>query len=93
MVGTQPLLVVEDSDEDFEAFGRMMRKSSLGNQFIVVLMEMTLDSLSYWWIHWLKHRAQQLFCSIWNYQEMGELEQIKKDEDLKTIPVVVYDIL
>jgi len=40
MVGnfTQPLLV-EDSDEDFEAFGRMMRKSSVGNQFIVVLME------------------------------------------------------
>jgi len=33
MVGnfTQPLLVVEDSDEDFEAFGRMMRKSSVGN--------------------------------------------------------------
>ena len=28
---TQALLVIEDSDEDFEAFGRIMRKSSVTN--------------------------------------------------------------
>ena len=26
---TQPLLVIEDSDEDFEAFGRIIRRLSL----------------------------------------------------------------
>jgi len=40
--------------------------------------------------------VQQIILLIWIYQgQMGEvLEQIKKDEDLKIIPVVcIYDIL
>lgn len=93
---TQSLLVIEDSDEDFAAFERILRKASIANAlYRCVDGDDALD--------FLKHSGQ--------YQELTKaprpaiilldlnlpgtdgrevLAQIKQDSELKMIPVVVF---
>jgi CheY-like chemotaxis protein len=98
MVGnpTQPLLVVEDSDEDFEAFGRMLRQSSIPNP--IYRCTDGEDALEF-----LYHTGQYidsvkaprpgiilLDLNLPGTDGREVLEQIKQDNDLKVIPVVVF---
>ena len=93
---TQPLLVIEDSDEDFEAFGRMMRKSSVGNPiYRCIDGDDALDFLYHTGEYVDSARAPRPAIILLDLNLPGTdgrevLEQIKKDEELKTIPVVVF---
>ncbi|HEY9845278.1 MAG TPA: response regulator, partial [Candidatus Caenarcaniphilales bacterium] len=92
----QPLLVVEDSDEDFEAFGRMIRKSAIVNPiYRCTDGEDALDFL---------HRDGQytnpataprpaiilLDLNLPGTDGREVLAEIKQDSTLKIIPVVVF---
>lgn len=93
---TQPLLVIEDSDEDFEAFGRMMRKSCVGNPiYRCIDGDDALDFLYHTGEYVDSARAPRPAIILLDLNLPGTdgrevLEQIKKDEELKTIPVVVF---
>lgn len=93
---TQPLLVIEDSDEDFEAFGRMVRKSSLSNPiYRCIDGDDALDFLYHTGEYIDFEIAPRPAIILLDLNLPGTdgrevLEQIKKDEDLKTIPVVVF---
>jgi CheY-like chemotaxis protein len=91
----QSLLIVEDSDEDFEALGRIMRKAS----FSVPIYRCTNgdDALDFLYRH-----GQSSSSSVLEYPTMilldlnlpgtdgrEVLQQIKQDKEFKTIPVVV----
>jgi CheY-like chemotaxis protein len=93
---TQPLLVVEDSDEDFEAFGRVLRQSSITNP--IYRCTDGEDALEF-----LYHTGQYidsvkaprpgiilLDLNLPGTDGREVLEQIKQDEELKVIPVVVF---
>lgn len=97
MTGTnQSLLVVEDSDEDFAAFERILRKASIANTiYRCVDGDDALD--------FLRHSGQYqtltqpprpaiilLDLNLPGTDGREVLEQIKQDNELKIIPVVVF---
>lgn len=92
---TQPLLIIEDSDEDFAAFERVVRKSSLLQIYRCTDGDDALDFL----------RQAGNYANIANAPRPGMilldlnlpgtdgrevLEEIKQDTLLKMIPVVVF---
>jgi CheY-like chemotaxis protein len=90
------LLVVEDSNEDFEALQRLLRKSSIripvqrcenGEQALAFLYKTGLYALPN------PPRCPDLILLDLNLPRMDGrevLQRIKQDDDLKTIPVVVF---
>lgn len=92
---TQPLLVIEDSDEDFEAFGRMLRRSSIANPiYRCTDGDEALDFL-YQTGEYIDANAPRPAIILLDLNLPGTdgrevLEQIKQDDNLKIIPVVVF---
>ena len=91
-----PLLVVEDSDEDFEAFGRFVRKSQISNPiYRCIDGEDALDFLYRQGDYEDYQQAPRPSIILLDLNLPGTdgrevLEQIKQDEKLKTIPVIVF---
>lgn len=87
------LLVIEDSDEDFAAFERIARRSSIqnpiyrcseGDEALAFLRQIALAES--------ESRPSMILLDL-NLPGMDGrevLRQIKQDETLKTIPVVVF---
>jgi CheY-like chemotaxis protein len=93
---SQPLLLVEDSDEDFEAFGRIMRKSAVthpiyrcsdGDEALDFLYK-TGEYANF--TQTPRPAIIVLDLNLPGTDGREVLAQIKQDEDLKTIPVVVF---
>ncbi len=90
------LLVVEDSDEDFEAFGRTMRRSSIANAiYRCTDGEDALDFLYHSGEYTEETKAPRPALILLDLNLPGTdgrevLKQIKQDEKLKMIPVVVF---
>ena len=93
---TQPLLAVEDSDEDFEAFGRMLRKASIPNPIYRCSDgDEALDFLYHTGQYIDSVKAPRPGIILLDLNLPGTdgrevLEQIKQDNALKIIPVVVF---
>jgi CheY-like chemotaxis protein len=93
---TQPLLLVEDSDEDFETFQRMMRKVSFTNPiYRCVDGDEALDFLYHTGNYIDSAQAPRPAIILLDLNLPGTdgrevLTQIKQDDALKTIPVVVF---
>ena len=93
---TQPLLMIEDSDEDFEAFGRLIRKSAVANPiYRCTDGDEALDFLYHSGDYVDSRKAPRPSIILLDLNLPGTdgrevLEQIKQDEALKTIPVVVF---
>ncbi|HEY9740011.1 MAG TPA: response regulator [Coleofasciculaceae cyanobacterium] len=93
---TQPLLVIEDSDEDFEAFGRILRQSSIANPiYRCTDGDEALDFLYHTGEYIDSTKAPRPTIILLDLNLPGTdgrevLEQIKEDEELKIIPVVVF---
>lgn len=91
-----PLLVIEDSDEDFEAFGRFIRKSEISNPvYRCIDGEDALDFLYRQGDYQDFELAPRPSIILLDLNLPGTdgrevLEQIKQDDELKTIPVVVF---
>lgn len=91
-----PLLVVEDSDEDFEAFGRFVKKSQISNPiYRCTDGEDALDFLYRQGDYEDDKQAPRPSIILLDLNLPGTdgrevLEQIKQDERLKTIPVIVF---
>jgi CheY-like chemotaxis protein len=92
----QPLLVIEDSDEDFEAFGRIIQKSQPSNS--IYRCSDGDEALDF-----LYHAGDYVDATISPRPSIILLDlnlpgtdgrevlaQIKQDEKLRTIPVVVF---
>jgi CheY-like chemotaxis protein len=92
----QPILVIEDSDEDFEAFGRMMRKASIVNPiYRCADGDEALDFLYHSGEYSDLAKAPRPSMILLDLNLPGTdgrevLEQIKQDNDLKIIPVVIF---
>lgn len=92
----QPLLVVEDSDEDFEAFGRVLRQASITHPiYRCTDGDDALDFLYRTGEYIESAKAPRPGIILLDLNLPGTdgrevLEQIKQDEDLKIIPVVVF---
>lgn len=90
------LLVIEDSDEDFEALGRMMRQATVSNPvYRCVDGDDALDFLYHVGDYEDRTRSPRPSLILLDLNLPGTdgrevLEQIKQDEQLKTIPVVVF---
>lgn len=98
MVGnpTEPLLIVEDSDEDFEAFSRILQRSALINpvyrctdgdealDFLYRSGEYAGPSLA------PRPAIILLDLNLPGTDGREVLEQVKQDQDLKVIPTVVF---
>jgi CheY-like chemotaxis protein len=97
MVGSpsEPLLVIEDSDEDFEAFGRLMQRSSIANPvYRCTDGDDALDFLHQTGEYIAPANAPRPSIILLDLNLPGTdgrevLEQVKQDDDLKIIPVVV----
>lgn len=93
---TQPLLVIEDSDEDFTAFERILRKASINNAvYRCVDGDEALDFLRHNGQYQDKTKAPRPGIILLDLNLPGTdgrevLEQIKQDSKLKMIPVVVF---
>jgi CheY-like chemotaxis protein len=93
---TQPLLMIEDSDEDFEAFGRLIRKSAVSNPiYRCTDGDEALDFLYHSGEYVDSSKAPRPSIILLDLNLPGTdgrevLEAIKQDEALKTIPVVVF---
>jgi CheY-like chemotaxis protein len=93
---TQPLLMIEDSDEDYEAFGRLIRKSAVANPiYRCTDGDEALDFLYHSGDYVDSRKAPRPSIILLDLNLPGTdgrevLEQIKQDEALKTIPVVVF---
>jgi CheY-like chemotaxis protein len=91
-----PLLVVEDSDEDFEAFGRFIKKSAISNPvYRCIDGEDALDFLYHQGDYQDSPQAPRPSIILLDLNLPGTdgrevLEQIKQDEKLKTIPVIIF---
>ena len=92
---TQPLLVIEDSDEDFEAFGRIIRRLSVDRQiYRCTTGDQALDFL-YRTGEYANAIAPRPGVVLLDLNLPGTdgrevLEQIKQDKSLKSIPVVIF---
>lgn len=92
----QPILIVEDSDEDFEAVGRVMRRSDFTNPlFRCTDGDDALDFLYRTGTYADPQTAPRPALILLDLNLPGTdgrevLEQIKQDEELKIIPVVVF---
>ncbi len=87
-----PLLIVEDSDEDFEAFQRFLRQSPLpipvyrcrnGDQALAFLYHTDLESAP-------RPGVILLDLNLPGTDGREVLRRIKQDEDLKLVPVVIF---
>ena len=92
---TQPLLMIEDSDEDFEAFGRIIRRLSLARPiYRCTTGDQALDFL-YRTGEYANAIAPRPGVVLLDLNLPGTdgrevLEQIKQDKSLKSIPVVIF---
>ncbi|MFB8789727.1 MAG: response regulator [Potamolinea sp.] len=93
---TKPVLLIEDSDEDFEAFGRMLRKSSIKVPiYRCTNGDEALDFLNHTgeYIDGIKAPRPGIILLDLNLPGTDGrevLQQIKQDENLKSIPVVIF---
>jgi CheY-like chemotaxis protein len=93
---TKPLLVIEDSDEDFEALRRMMAKSKVTNPVYRCMDgDDALDFLFRTGEYRDRAKVPRPSIILLDLNLPGTdgrevLEQIKQDQTLKTIPVVVF---
>jgi CheY-like chemotaxis protein len=93
---TQPILIVEDSDEDFEAVGRIMRRSAVTNPlFRCRDGDDALDFLYRTGAYVDPQNAPRPALILLDLNLPGTdgrevLEQIKQDENFKNIPVLVF---
>lgn len=93
---TQPLLVVEDSDEDFEAFYRIIKQQALINP--IIRCTDGDDALDYLYHNGIYGDIQTypppaiilLDLNLPGTDGREVLQQIKQDENLKKIPVVIF---
>jgi len=98
MVGnlTPPLLVIEDSDEDFEAFGRIIRRLSVNRPiYRCTTGDEALDFLYQTGEYANSAKAPRPGIVLLDLNLPGTdgrevLEQIKQDQTLKSIPVIVF---
>lgn len=98
MVGNpaQPLLVIEDSDEDFEAFCRIIKCQAVSNPiFRCTDGDEALDFLYHTGIYQDIQTAPRPSIILLDLNLPGTdgrevIKQIKRDHDLKTIPVIVF---
>ena len=98
MIGNfaKPLLVIEDSDEDFEALCRIMKKQAVANPvFRCSDGEEALDFLYHTGSYSDHQNYPRPAIILLDLNLPGTdgreiLEQIKQDENLKYIPVVVF---
>lgn len=98
MIGNfaRPLLVVEDSDEDFEAFSRIMKKQSVVNPvFRCSDGEEALDFLYRNGSYRDSQKSPRPAIILLDLNLPGTdgrevLQQIKQDDNFKHIPVVVF---
>ncbi|WP_427158242.1 response regulator [Aliinostoc sp. HNIBRCY26] len=98
MIGntTQTLLVIEDSDEDFEALRRFMQKEAVLNPiFRCVDGDEALDFL----YHHGTYRDTQIYprpsiilldLNLPGTDGRDIIAQIKQDQNLKSIPIIVF---
>jgi CheY-like chemotaxis protein len=93
---TQPLLLIEDSDEDFETFQRMMRKGCVANPiYRCIDGDEALDFLYHTGKYIDSAKAPRPSIILLDLNLPGTdgrevIEQIKQDDSLKSIPVVVF---
>ena len=91
-----PLLIVEDSDEDFEAFGRFVRRAKISNPvYRCIDGEDALDFLYRQGDYQDNAQAPRPSIILLDLNLPGTdgrevLEQIKQDDKLKTIPVIIF---
>ncbi|MEA5571163.1 response regulator [Calothrix sp. UHCC 0171] len=98
MIGnaTQPILVVEDSDEDFEAFIRILCRQEVVNPiFRCTDGDEALDFLYHRGNYDNAQTAPRPSIILLDLNLPGTdgrevLEQIKQDNDLKNIPIVIF---
>ncbi|WP_414549219.1 response regulator [Anabaena sp. CCY 0017] len=98
MIGdfSRPLLVIEDSDEDFEALTRIMDKESVANPiFRCSDGEEALDFLYHTGTYSNSQNSPRPAIILLDLNLPGTdgrevLEQIKQDKELRYIPVVVF---
>jgi CheY-like chemotaxis protein len=98
MIGnpTRTLLVIEDSDEDFEALCRVMKKQAVVNPvFRCTDGDEALDFLYHNGSYKDRQKSPRPSIILLDLNLPGTdgreiLEQIKQDEDLQHIPVVVF---
>ncbi|MGE5659995.1 MAG: response regulator [Actinomycetota bacterium] len=94
--GIKPLLIIEDSDEDFEAFGRMMRKSSITHPiYRCTDGDEALDFLYQVGEYSDPQKAPRPAIILLDLNLPGTdgrevLAQLKQDENLRMIPIVVF---
>lgn len=89
------LLIIEDSDEDFAAFERIARRSSIqnpiyrcseGDEALAFLRQIALANS----VTMSRPSIILLDLNLPGTDGREVLRQIKQDENLKTIPVVVF---
>jgi CheY-like chemotaxis protein len=98
MIGnlTKPLLVIEDSDEDFEALCRIMKKEAVVNPvFRCTDGDEALDFLYHTGIYSNTQNLPRPSIILLDLNLPGTdgrevLQKIKQDEEFKYIPVVVF---
>ncbi len=98
MIGNsaQPILVIEDSDEDFEALGRVMyRQQVLNPIFRCSDGDEALDYLYHTGAYSDPQTSPRPSLILLDLNLPGTdgrelLQQIKQDENLKNIPVIVF---
>jgi len=98
MIGnyTKPFLVIEDSDEDFEAFSRVVKQQSVVNPiFRCTDGDDALDYLYGNGVYQDSHSFPLPAFILLDLNLPGTdgrevLKEIKQDENLKTIPVIVF---
>lgn len=98
MIGkiSQPLLVIEDSDEDFEALHRVMQRQAVINPiFRCTDGDEALEFLYHTGLYsdpqtYPRPSIILLDLNLPGTDGREVLEQIKQDENLKIIPVVVF---
>jgi CheY-like chemotaxis protein len=93
---SQTLLVIEDSDEDFETLGRLMRQSFISHPiYRCIDGDEALDFLYREGKYQESLQAPRPSIILLDLNLPGTdgrevLEQIKQDDSLKTIPVVIF---
>lgn len=93
---TKPVLLIEDSDEDFEAFGRILRKSSIKVPiYRCTNGDEALDFLQHKgeysdWINAPRPAIILLDLNLPGTDGREVLQEIKQDENLNNIPVVIF---